>query len=637
MAVAHHVLYTASAGAVIRGGRYASVSMTGAVTAGGVVPAGSMTQAQTAMTGALPVGGATPSGRMSPWTAMTGAVTVGGVVPVVTGSLQWQFADGATLNTGRNTTTALATGVPAGSTAYAWPGLLPGQALQISGTTLNLVGDSSVPTVNGDSAGSGVDFASDVDQRIVVVDSPYATIRLIRAGSLIGTYGKGQSTPTTWWNAMFAAQDGDVIEISPGAINASEADCANYYNGLDSCGMAIVRGVTIRPIDEPGWRLFPEGATIADNRNGICIYHPFDGGEISGRLTISIQGGNLVDQFKTNGCGIRIRNTDAPSFAGYHQSVTMRDMVIGRTSGLSLSGVNGFAQNLTLEDSLIFNCGNHGGQEHNLYMGAQNMTLRGVRSYRDRGWIATPYSSDAAYTIDGHLAKLDAANGTIEGCCLDGSELGDYSLAIQMKAGGNWTIRGTVIVDSPWTRKHRGAIEMCRELQENGTPNYKSWAGSFGNSLLMEGCTFAGHCARPIFGFFEQAHAYALRPPTGGSWTDAERMSSLIVRDNVGMVPSTMRSGYGSTFVLPGFSSQAADRPMWINNDPTEGASWGARGNVIVPYDAAELAFATADNRALRSYPLASSVAADVGTRSIRQFVWPRRSRDVSYGYKGVA
>jgi hypothetical protein len=531
------------------------------------------------------------------------------------GEFTWSFADGATLATGRNQTTTLATSVPSGSVAEATPGLLPGQTLSIASGTLSLVGDNTVPTVNnGDAV---LDAISDRDVVIEVMDAPLASFQNLRTGT---TYGKAHNG-TTWYQCMSASLDGDTVEISPGAINESEADCSNYEsNSLDSCGMVVGKGLTIRNIPGRGrWRLFPRTVTPASNRNGIGIFSPTDSGLISGRLNITIEGFDLTDQFLTNGCGVRIRSAGltSGSWAGYHSSVTLRNFKIARTTGRSLSGISGSAELLTLENGEVTDCANGSGQEHNIYAGGRVFTMNGCRIRRTRGWSSLPAWSGND-TLEGHMLKLSAVTGVIEGCVIDCATLGDQSLLLQMKAGGNWTVRGNVFRDSKYPNVANGAITMLREYNADGTtPNFEWWAGLEGNSLDFQRNVFIGHYPRPIIWFFPHA-SYpntALYPAGDGTVGPERELASLTVLDNVAMVTST-----AATWMLSGFPG--ANNAMWINNDPNGGTNWAARGNTVLTYTEDELAFSS-DERALLAYRLAAGPVAASGSLTTKRFTWP--------------
>lgn len=468
---------------------------------------------------------------------------------------------------------------------------------------------------------------------IEVLASPLATMH---NRTLDKTYGKAHNG-TTWVQCMLEARDGDLIEISPGAINQSEADTLNYYsNNLDSCGMTILKGVTIRNMPGRGrWRLYPARTTFASNRNGIGIFSPLDGGDISGRLTISIEGFDLTDQFGPFGVGVRMRSRDFGNWSGYHSSVTFRNFKVGKTTEASLSGFSGAAEVLLLEDGHVFDCGNGSGQEHNLYISARRMSLLGLRSSRTRGWAGIPWGGGTT-RVEGHMAKLDAVSGLIEGCCFDAAPLADHSLMTQMKSGGNWVIRSNLYIDSQYPNVANGMVNMCREMSADGTvPNYKPWnAGSEGNSLLVEKNVFIGHYPRPIVWFFPAGHTFALQPAVGGDYPASQRLASLIVRDNIAMVAGQGATAGADQWKLAGWSSQdEATKPMWIYRDPNAGPSWGARGNAVVPYGIDAPGFQ--DKELLRYRRSAGPLQAS-GSVTTRRFVFPHGHEGRTDAHQGL-
>jgi hypothetical protein len=112
---------------------------------------------------------------------------------------------------------------------------------------------------------------------------------------------------------------------------------------------------------------------------------------------------------------------------------------------------------------------------------------------------------------------------------------------LQIKGGGNWTVRGCLFVDSKYPMVAAGAITMLREYGEDGFPNFVPWAGSQGNSLTFERNVFVGHYPRPIIWFFTPGGVplQALYAAGDTSVGPERRLSSLIVRDNIAMLTST--------------------------------------------------------------------------------------------------
>lgn len=559
------------------------------------------------------------------------------------GPVSWSIPNNDTLYSGRNLTVELATGVPSGAVYSASPDLLPGQTLELDGTTLNLVGDSTVPTVDDSVSGSPEDTISARDVVIEITDTPLAYANHIRNGSIIGTYGYGYAQPI-WYAIQDLARDGDIFEISPGALTDTFTNGVGIPSSyLDNAILKINQSITVRNMTGRGrWRFVPEGVTVPD-LTGIVIFGPSD---ITGtgwdytpttagrRKTIVVEGFDMVDQFGTSSDGVRLRNGAGSSVDYYHNSVTFRNFKIGKTAGSSLSGMNGGAEYLTLEDGHVFDCGDGSGQYHNLYISAANtLTMRGVRSQRTRGWSGTPWGG-GTNTVEGHMAKLDARTGVIEGCCFDAAALSDPSLLLQMKSGGNWTVRGNLFVDSTSPMVSSGAINMCREMAEDGvTPNYKTWyAGADGNSLLFEKNVFVGHYPRPIIFFFAQASTSAMRPASGGAWTAEERLDTLTIRDNIAMVATTQVSGY-----YPPLSGwPGTDNAMWIYQDPNAGTYWAARGNTVMTYGTDEPGFSD-DDKALKLYRREAGTVAASGSVSTYRFIWPHGSLARTDAYQGLA
>jgi hypothetical protein len=359
------------------------------------------------------------------------------------------------------TTTRIASGA-SGMSVQVSPDLPPGRSLALSAegeVSVVSAADSPVVTI-------------DRPWVIEVMDSPIATIRNVTQNityeyAPTGSWPAHDNQARNRWNWVIGqAHAGDIIEISPGAAQAVEADSSNYHsNSVDSCGLAVLKPLTIRNMSGRGrWRVYPADATFADNRNGIGVFLRAEMYDHT-RTDIVLEGFDLTDQFLTNAVGVRMRSPYPVegSWADDHASITLRNFKIGRTSGRSLSGVSGGGTEvLTLEDGHIFDCGNGSGQEHNVYASAGTMTFRGVRFSRTRGWSSLPAWSGNE-TLEGHILKVSAITGTVEGCVIDCATLGDQSELLQMKAGGNWTLRGNLIIDSKYPNNANGAIMMTRE------------------------------------------------------------------------------------------------------------------------------------------------------------------------------
>jgi len=432
---------------------------------------------------------------------------------------------------------------------------------------------------------------------IEVMDSPIATVFNRTLGR---TYQR------QWNRCMEEARHGDLIEISPGAVHGDRSEMANYFNGLDSCMLAVWKGVTIRNIPGRGrWGLLAgDEELLTGGRSGIVIFSPQ---EIGGRFNITVEGFAFDNwgQFGDSS-GIRVRQSysiDAGSWNRYHTSLTLRNFKIGKRPYFrSASGVAGVAETMTIENGHVYDTGggiNAGdGQDHNFYISARTLVMRGVRAQRSRG-----NSANAApdTDMDGHILKVSAVNALIEGCCFDADpQWGDNTHHIQAKAGGNFVIRGNLFIDSVRNQAQgRGPINMCKELSYAGTPNYEWWASSEGNSLLVEKNVFVSHYGRPMVYFFPPGHAYGI---------PAAQMSSVTIRDNIGMAPST------PTVLAP------FDDSKWIANDPKGGPVWRAN-NSVMPYGANEPGF---NGTPLKVYTRTDGpIAASAGEVATRRFQYP--------------
>ncbi len=442
---------------------------------------------------------------------------------------------------------------------------------------------------------------------IEVKDSPIATIFNRTKGK---TYGKTYNG-TNWYQCMEEANDGDLIEISPGAINQTVADCQNYFYFLDNTAMTISKGVTIRNIPGRGrWSLFAAGVTIPSSLSGITIFSPT---ALEGRKSFTIEGFNIVDQFgiDRDAYGVRIRG-DASSGANFnnmHTAATFRNFKVGKTSTTAGSGFNNGAETLTLEDGHIFDCG-WSGYEHNLYISARTLIMKGVRCSRTRGGL------------DGHLLKGSAVNATIEGCVFESDpKLGDCTHHIQAKAGGNFVVRGCLFIDSLANNSAgRGPINMCRELAEDSSPNFEPWAGLAGNSLLVEKCVFVGHYGRAAVYFF----------PVGHTYNTGLTMASVVIRDNIGMIADTPS-------VIPDFPGLAGadynNRKLWILNDPVNSQSWVERGNSVMPFGQDEPGF---NEKLLLRYLRTAGPITVPRVISTLRFVYPHGFVARSDGFAGL-
>jgi hypothetical protein len=562
--------------------------------------------ALTAQVGALVADAPAPAPAPAPSPPPAPAPSPAPAPPPATSLVAWQIPDAGTLSTAAGRIETLAT-VPAGAVAYASPDLLPGQRLSLAGGTLSLVNDATVPAADRRRA-----------TVIEVMDSEQATAKILRTGEL---FGAGQ--PGAYAHIQFAMdrmQDGDILEISPGAIWVGNGDGSQY---LEAAMFHVWKSCTIRNMPGRGrWRLAPSTVAYADGWGGIVIREPNQSySDVDNHSTANPRKVIVIEGFEAsnwgrngddNGVKMRTMGSDGRTFNHMHASVTFRNFKVGKAPYIpSASGISGAAETMTLEDGWIYDTGGginaNPGNDHNAYVSARTLTLRGVRMSRTRG-----ASADGSVTMDGHMLKASAVNALIEGCAFDATPQGDMTHLIQAKAGGNFVIRSTLFGDSINNQSQgRGMINMCRELAGDGvTPNFEWWAGLEGNSLLVERCVFVGHYGRPCVHFFPQGHSYAI---------PAAQVSSVTVRDNVGMLPAT------PTVLAP------FDSTKWIANDPKSGPAWSAN-NTVVPYDPTEAAFL---NRALKGYGLAVPVSA-AAALAMQRFVYPHGFEPRSDNLRGL-
>lgn len=529
-----------------------------------------------------------------------------GNVTAPPGDFAWQFTDDSTLYTGANTTTALATNVPSGAVYSSSPDLLPGQTLSLSGTTLNLVGDSTVPTVNDATSGSAIDTISARDVHIEVMDSPIATIY---NRTQVTTFGKTHNG-TTWFSCIDAANDGDVIEISPGAINETNADCTNYFNGLDNSGMVVVKGVTIRNIPGRGrWRLFPAGVTPAATRSGITIFGPtsLNGYAAPYRKTIVIEGFDITDQFGTerDAYGCRVRSDKSGSdptgaWTDHHISVTFRNFKVGKTSGITGSGFSGTAETLVFEDGDCFDCG-QSGLEHNFYVSARNLTARGVRSRRTRG----------GGSLDGHIFKTRSLNSLFKGCVFEGYGTADNTDVIHLANGGAHVITGCLFIQGASPSANNGIIVY--ENEQSG--NEPWWYGDDGHSVAVRRNVFISRAAEQ-YGW--GCPFITTRHPDAANYVSG---ASFAIEDNIGA-----NANLASTY--------------WIAQTLLSGSGFTSAGtwttsNSVETYDASDTAF---NDTLLKLYTRAAGTVAATGAAvTTDRFTWPHGYIARSDSYRGLA
>lgn len=398
--------------------------------------------------------------------------------PAPNGTVTWQFVEGDSIPSIANTEIILATGVPEGAIYYASPDLLPGQTLKLVDSKLILVNSSTVPNnIDGTVPNSVFDNISDRNINIEVMDSPLCRARNLRFP--LDWWGAGESTEDIYGlpggraRAAYVlstvygpnrCRPGDIIEVSPGAFNVG---WGAYRE--DSTFLNIECSVTIRNIPGRGrWMLRePKTYTSAElgyNANGIVLNRPIACYNQE-RVEVVIEGGEITN-FGTGGSAIRMRK-DSGGFAGQPRSLTVRNCKLGQYKPhRSASAISGGAEFITIEDSHLMDAGDGLGNEHNAYISAREMVLRGCRVSRSYGYSVFPppdnYWSSYA-KMDGHLLKLSAIKGTIEGCSIDATGSADASLVMQLKAGGNWIIRGNLIIGNHFPNNGNGMISMLRE------------------------------------------------------------------------------------------------------------------------------------------------------------------------------
>lgn len=185
---------------------------------------------------------------------------------------QWSIDDGDDISTSRNADFVMATGVLADSHCYASPDLLPGQSLELDSTTLSIVSDATVPTVNGDDSGSVLDLISAREIVVEAIDASHlhAQAQNMRTGTMYGRGAAGSRVKIQ--TAIAEAQDGDTIQISPGHIYRDSTDGSGY---LEGAMLAVYKSLTITNVPGRGrWKLAAPDVPYVDGRSGIVIWEP---------------------------------------------------------------------------------------------------------------------------------------------------------------------------------------------------------------------------------------------------------------------------------------------------------------------------------------------------------------------------
>jgi hypothetical protein len=577
-------------------------------------------QSSIGFTARWPAAGA---GRTVTLTSTSPSLTVAGSPQAVTvnapGSFAWANAEGATLALGRNTTTVLATGVPAGAQCYPSPDMLPGITPTVVGSEWRAVGDHTVPTISASETDTALVAARvrDIVYEVIETADQHATAQNMRTGTL---YGRGQAGGRIRiQTAITEAQDGDTLQISPGAIwIPGNTDGSGY---LEAGMLHVYKSLTLTNIPGRGrWSLAPPSVSANTGWSGIIIREPNQTYSNSGdtstsnpRKTIVIEGFDFSNWGENaDDSGIKMRSNGGPSsWADYHASVTFRNFKLGKLPYYrAASGFAGSAENLTFEDGHVYDCGGGlggiAGNDHNFYVTARNLTMRGVRSSRSR-----KNSADGTVEMDGHLAKLTFNNADIQGCSFDAGDLSDSSIAVQCKGGGNLVFRGNFVRTGPLARTATGDIVFEKE-----SGNFGGWMfGLEGHSLLVEKNLFINHLPYP-------ANSRAIvffRPAISGNYLDQSLITSCVIRDNIAMT-TTPNTG---TLLIPNAPTSFAD------------GTWGVSNSTMV-YGPLEPGF-VANTRALKRYKrLYGPISATGGTVATYQFVHPHGYVARSDAHRGL-
>lgn len=369
--------------------------------------------------------------------------------------------------------------------------------------------------------------------------------------------------------AMVDAQDGDVIQISPGAIFAPNTGDGSSY--LENGMLHVWKSVTLMGIPGLGrWRLAPSDVPYVDLWTGLVIREPFQTYSDSGDHTRGNSNKTIVIQdFDPSNwgrgsadLGIKVRANNSPaSWADYHASVTLRNFKLGKKPFYqSASGIAGSAENWIIEDGHSYDTGggigSAHGNDHNLYISGRNLTMRRMKVERTR---SNEYPFNPQNTMDGHILKLTFNNATIEDCELPCGPEGDNSITIQMKGGGNLVVRRNRIIGGVHSQTATGLIVY--EKEQN---NYGGWMyGLEGHSLLIEDNDFVNH--RPYAPAANDAKGMVyFRPDGHPQQVDPATITSVVIRNNRGM-----------STVPPEF---------WIKNAPPQFAQAWSDHNTVLPY-----------------------------------------------------
>jgi hypothetical protein len=512
----------------------------------------------------------------------------------------------------------LATGLPAGALCSATPTLLPGQALQVSGTTLQLVSGSTTPLVDGSTPGSYLDTVSARDIVIEVMDSVVSPmIRRVTAGRYKEYPSDGDYShyayPGRWNTLLREAIAGDEFEVAPGCIHAIAQDFQNQtMNSVNDGGLLTIDTPIGAIRNMPGrgrWSLYPGTEVNTDvtrSASGILLIEPEI---IGGRANLTIEGFEF-DNWSQSGFGVRVREnyTSTSSWTDYHQSLTLRNFKIGKAPWYrSASGLSGKVETWNVENGHVYDTGavySGGSSGHNAYIEGRVLNMFGMLMERTRR--RTP---DGTKKIDGHILKLTFNHMLVEGNAIVGTPAADNTCNIQCKGGGNLVVRGNLIIHPPKyydvdSGPNQGS-GLIRYVRETPGVNDGGWKyGLAGHSLLVEKNLFishypyeAGNNEEPLVSFIQEGH------PLDADTHPVLGMTSCVIRDNIGMAQ------YPSA--------------GWVRTPPAVfgGGTWASNGNIVLPYDANEAAF---EDRLLRHYTTATKYGDAVGgSIATKRFVWP--------------
>jgi hypothetical protein len=200
---------------------------------------------------------------------------------------------------------------------------------------------------------------------IELLDSELAVAQNMRTGQMYGYTQTGSRRNIQ--TAIAEAQDGDTIQISPGAIWSPGVNDGSGY--LEGAMLHVYKGVAITNIPGRGrWHLAPRAIPYVDGLSGIVIREPNQCYSNSGdtvtanpRKTIVIEGFDFSNWGRSgDDLGVKVRgNSGVPSsWASFHSSVTFRNFKLGKLPYQpSASGFAGASEFMTFENGHVYDCG----------------------------------------------------------------------------------------------------------------------------------------------------------------------------------------------------------------------------------------------------------------------------------------